>query len=192
MVTEADVRHSLRAEMLASGPPSAEAIYEFWVPRSNERADVAVIGSTLDGFEIKTDQDSLKRLPRQADAYSRVFDRCHAVLAPRHVDRATEILPPWWGVLVIEDSMRFRVLRDAEANDEVDPETLVRLLWRDEACAALCDLGFPPDRGVGRFRMWELLLTLLDLDGLKRVVRDLLLLRDPARARMPSRRFAVT
>lgn len=192
MVTEADVRQSLRAEALASAPPRAEAIYEFWVPQSNERADVAVIGSMLDGFEIKTDRDSLKRLPRQADAYNRVFDRCYAVLAPRHVGRATEMLPPWWGVVVIEDSMSFRVLRDAEANAGVHPETLVRLLWRDEAYAALCDLGFPPDPGVGRFRMWEALLTLLDLDGLKRVVRDLLLLRDPTRARMPSRRFAVT
>lgn len=192
MVTEADVRHSLRAEMLASAPPSAEAVYEFWIPQSNERADVAVIGAMLDGFEIKTDRDSLKRLPRQVDAYSRVFDRCHAVLAPRHVDRATEILPPWWGVLVIDDSMRFRVLRDAEANAGVDADTLVRLLWRDEAYAALCDLGLRPDPGAGRFRMWELLVTLLDLDGVRRVVRELLLSRDSTQARMPSRRYAVT
>lgn len=192
MVTEADVRHSLRAEMLASAAPSAEAVYEFWIPQSNERADVAVIGAMLDGFEIKTDRDSLKRLPRQVDAYSRVFDRCHAVLAPRHVDRAMEILPPWWGVLVIDDSMSFRVLRDAEANAGVDADTLVRLLWRDEAYAALCDLGHRPDPGAGRFRMWEMLAALLDLDGVRRVVRELLLCRDSTQARMPSRRYAVT
>lgn len=192
MVTEADVRQSLRAEILTSAPPSAEAIYEFWIPQSNERADVAVVGTMLDGFEIKTDRDSLKRLPRQVDAYSRVFDRCHVVLAPRHIDRATEILPPWWGVLVVDDRMRFLVLRDAEFNAGVDAGTLVRLLWRDEAYAALCNLGCRPDPDAGRFRMWELLVTLLDLEGVKRVVRDLLLRRDSTQARMPSKRFAVT
>lgn len=191
VMTEGVVRSSLRAELLASAPPSAEAIYEFWVPQSNERADVAVIGAILEGFEIKTERDSLKRLPRQADAYTRVFDRCHAVLAERHVERAMAILPSWWGILVIEDSLSFRLLRHADANDSVDPETLVRLLWRDEALAVLRDLGVPPDPRAGRYRMWELLLAVLDLTSLKRVVREALLVRDRS-ARTTSRVSAVT
>jgi hypothetical protein len=194
-MTEAVVRHSLREEVLAAAPHSAEAVYEFWVPRSNERADVAVIDSAaIDGFEIKTERDTLKRLPRQAEAYTRLFDRCHAVLALRHVDRAIEILPPWWGLLVIGtgDGPTFIRVRNADANNGVDPETLVRLLWRDEVHAALCELGAPPDPKAGRFRMWEQLLSLLDLDGLKAVVRDALLCRDPSSARIPTQRFAVT
>jgi hypothetical protein len=194
-MTEAVVRHSLREEVLAAVSHSAEAVYEFWVPRSNERADVAVIGSAaIDGFEIKTERDTLKRLPRQAEAYTRLFDRCHAVLALRHVDRAIEILPPWWGLLVIgtDDGPTFIRVRNAGANNGVDPETLVRLLWRAEVHAALCGLGAPPDPKAGRFRMWEQLLSLLDLDGLKAVVRDALLHRDPSSARIPTQRFAVT
>jgi hypothetical protein len=192
-MTEAAVRHSLREDVLGTTPGPAEAVYEFWVPRSNERADVAVIGALMQGFEIKTDRDTLKRLPRQAEAYTRVFDRCHAVLAERHVDRALEMLPSWWGVLVIETepSLSFRELRPAIVNDAVDAEVLVRLLWRDEAHAALCALGDTPDPRAGRFRMWELLLALLDIDGIKRVVREALLRRDPARARIPSQRFAI-
>jgi hypothetical protein len=195
MMTEAVVRHSLREEVLAAAPHSAEAVYEFWVPRSNERADVAVIGSTaIDGFEIKTERDTLKRLPRQAEAYTRLFDRCHAVLAVRHLDKAIEMLPPWWGVPVIgrDDGPTFIPVRNAQINSGVDPETLVRLLWRDEVHAALCGLGAPPDLKAGRFLMWEQLLILLDLDGLKAVVRDALLRRDPSRARIPTQRFAVT
>lgn len=193
MLTEAAVRHSLREEMLAASPASVEAVYEFWVPRTHERADVAVIGDMIQGFEIKTERDTLKRLPRQSEAYTRLFDRCHVVLALRHVDDAVAMLPPWWGVLVIEPGCEssFRVLREGAVNDDVDPETLVRLLWREEAHAALCALGAPPDPRVGRSRMWDLLLTVLDLDGLKRVVREALLRRDPTRARIPSQRFAV-
>lgn len=192
MVTEAEVRQSLRADVLACAPPSTEAIFEFWVPQSNERADVAVIGTTMDGFEIKTERDSLKRLARQADAYTRVFDRCHAVLAHRHVAGALEILPPWWGVQVIDDDLTFTTLRLAEANDSVDPETIVRLLWRDEAYAVLCELGMPPDPRAGRFRMWEMILALLDVEGLKQIVRGALLIRGISRARMPSQGFALT
>jgi hypothetical protein len=194
MITEAVVRHSLREEMLALAPATAEAIYEFWVPRSHERADVAVIGTTIDGFEIKTERDTLKRLPRQAEAYTRVFDHCFAVVAHRHVEKAIEMLPPWWGVLVIgvDAAPSFSLVREADPNDGVDPETLVRLLWRDEALAALCGLGAPADPRAGRSRMWDQLLGLLDLDSLKAIVRDALLRRDPARARIPSQRFAIS
>lgn len=177
MRTEAEVRESLRSTLMSAASAPAEAVYEFWVPKSNERADVAVIGARLDGYEIKTERDTLKRLPRQAEAYGRVFDRCHAVLAGRHVDRALEILPPWWGLQVIGDGVPFSVLRSAQPNDAVDPETLVRLLWRNEVYDALCMLGALPDPRAGRFRLWEMLLAVLDVEGLKRVVRNALLVR---------------
>lgn len=193
-MTEAVVRHSLKQTILATASTPTEAVYEFWVPRTNERADVAVIGDAIEAFEIKTERDTLKRLPRQAEAYARLFDRCHAVLAARHVDSAVDMLPPWWGVLVYRDDGEpsFEVLRDAAINVDVDAETLVRLLWRDEAHAALCALGSPPDLRAGRPRMWDLLLTLLDLEDLKAVVRRTLLHRDPRQARIPSRRFSVS
>jgi hypothetical protein len=180
--------------LLSTASQPSEAVYEFWLPTTNARADVAVIGARIDGFEIKTERDTLKRLPRQTAAYARIFDRCHAVLALRHVDKAMEILPPWWGVLVIETAgmPNFTVVRVADTNHSVDPETLVRLLWRDEVHAALCALGATPDPRAGRRRMWDLLLNVLDLDMLKQVVRHALLHRDPARARIPSQRFAVT
>lgn len=192
-MTEAAVRQSLRQDILGSTPGRAEAIYEFWVPRSNERADVAVIGALMQGYEIKTERDTLKRLPRQSEAYARVFDRCHAVLAERHVKHAMDMLPSSWGVLVIETEpyLSFRPIRPAVINEAVDAEVLVRLLWKDEVHAALCALGHIPNPRAGRFQMWELLLALHDLEGIKKVVRDALLRRDPAMARFSSQRFAV-
>lgn len=192
VLTEAIVRESLRHDLLAH-VPSAEAVYEFWVPRTYERADVAVIGPTMDGFEIKTERDNLKRLPRQAAAYSRLFDRCYVVLADRHVGEAIEMLPPWWGMILIrgEAMPAFERLREAGINHDVDPETLVRLLWRNEVYSVLCALGAPPEPKAGRFRMWEELLDLADIDMLKSVVRQTLIRRDPNLARISSRRFTV-
>ncbi|MCV7284888.1 sce7726 family protein [Mycolicibacterium wolinskyi] len=193
MLNEAAVRDSLRREILTESA-NANAVYEFWVPRTNERADVVRIGEALEGFEIKTERDRLDRLPRQALAYARVFDRCHAVIAHRHVDRAIALLPPWWGIRVIEanEEVTFSCLREAGSNCAVDAETLVRLLWREEASAALGELGVPPDPYARRGRMWQSLLSLLDLDELKTVVREALLRRDPAAARIPSRRFVAS
>lgn len=191
MLTEAVVRESLRHKLL-SGLPHAEAVYELWVPRSYERADVTVIGPTMDGFEIKTGRDTLKRLPRQAAAYARLFDRCYAVLADCHVEEAVGILPAWWGVMVIrgESEPRFERIREADVNHGVDPETLVRLLWKVEVHTALCALGAPPTAGTGRFRMWAQLLDLVELDVLKATVREALIRRDPTSARISSQRFS--
>lgn len=193
MLTEANIRESLSHELL-SGLPHAETVYELWVPRSYERADVAVIGPTMDGFEIKSARDTLKRLPRQAAAYARLFDRCYVVLADRHIGGAMGILPSWWGVMAIrgETTPEFEVIREADVNHDVDPETLVRLLWRDEVHAALCAFGAPPEPGTGRFRMWAQLLNLVEVDVLKTAVREALIHRDPASARISSRRFSAS
>lgn len=191
VLTEAVVRESLRQEVLASVPKRAEAVYEFWVPRSNERADVVVIGAAMLGYEIKTDRDTLRRLPRQVEAYSRLFDRCTVVLADRHLEAALVIVPEWWGVVTIladRTPLSFRVVRSASPNRGVDPETLVRLLWREEARSVISALGADIDPRASRASMWQQLLNLLDLEGLKEAVRKALLERDLSLVRFPNRR----
>ena len=192
MLTEADVRNLVVADVLPRAGKFAESVFEFWVPRSNERADVAVVGEIMHGLEIKTARDSLKRLPRQIEAYSRVFDRCEAVVATRHVEGALEMLPSWWGLRAFEDEGILHTLRHPEVNDAVEPEILVRLLWRAEAFAAVSELDRTPSPKTGRHELWEILLAALDVDALRDVVRRALLTRDPSTARVPTRRFAVT
>jgi hypothetical protein len=189
--TEAIVRESLREEVLATAPKQTEAVYEFWVPRSNERADVVVIGTAMLGYEIKTDRDTLRRLPRQVEAYSRLFDRCTVVLADRHLEAALAIVPDWWGVATIladRAPLSFRWIRSASPNRSIDPETLVRLLWREEARSVLRALGAELDPSASRASMWQVLLSLLDLDDLKEAVRKALLERDLSVVRFPNSR----
>lgn len=192
MVAEAYVREALRSALSAAATDRQEVVDEFWVPCSHERADVAVIGSLMEAFEIKTDQDRLTRLPRQVAAYSRLFDRCTAVVAERHVREAMAMIPEWWGVLVVTTGgfISFEVARSADANEYVDAGTLVRLLWRDEVSAALTRLGAPPEPGAARSSMWDQLLRHVDLGGLRAIVRQALRSRDPSRARFGTRRVS--
>lgn len=193
MSSEAAVRSALRKHICDSSdrqPP--ELVDEFWVPLSHERVDLAVIGSVLESFEIKTARDNLERLPRQVEAYSRIFDCCTAVIAERHAERVVTMVPSWWGVLVVvgDDTPTFEVLRNPSHNATVDPPTLVRLLWRDEVHSALVNLGSEPPPRTSRVAMWEELLRVAHIDALRAIVRQALLGREPTRARIQTRRFA--
>lgn len=190
--TEPEVRAALRSALHASLAHD-QLVDEFWVPQSNERVDIVAIGSILRAFEIKTERDTLKRLPRQAGAYGRLFDQCIVVAASRHVAEAMAVVPPWWGVwkIVRDASVNFEELRQPGRNPHLDCETLVRLLWRDEVCAALIDLGATPPSTAGRSSMWASLLRLLDEGDIRRTVIQALLSRDPKKARISTRRFAI-
>lgn len=190
MSAEAVVRDALRAYLL-SRERGDQALEELWVPRSNERADLAVLGRTMDGFEIKTERDTLRRLPRQVLAYGRLFDRCTVVVANKHREKVTALVPDWWGITTVSVNghVSFATVRKPRPNRSLDPETLVRLLWRDEAMAALCSLGVTPDAKAHRSSLWKELMRTASLAQLRHIVRDALVTRDPAKARIPTRRF---
>jgi hypothetical protein len=191
MTEEARIRHSLRRALLDAGQ-SWLTVEEFWLPRSNVRADVVTVGAELHAYEIKSSVDTLKRLPRQVEAYGQLFDRCTAVLADPHVDAAIAILPDVWGVLQATSGkcgMTLHSIRTSRANPDVDQELLVRLLWREEAHAALVELGHPVDARSSRASLWRALLEATDLEGLRRLVRDTIRRRNPGSARIPTRRF---
>jgi hypothetical protein len=192
MLTEQAIRAAVTNHVLRNAGKNAQAIYEFWVPRSYERADIAIVGNALHGFEIKSGRDSLKRLPRQVAAYSRVFDLNEAIVAPRHVERALDVVPDWWGLRVAHDDGPIDKVRPAAVNTQVDAEVLVRLLWRREAFEVAANLDPTVDPRAARHQLWSLVLDALDLENLKATVRRVLLARDPTTARTPSRRFAVS
>jgi hypothetical protein len=190
---EAVVLEALRARLIRPADHGTRrAFQELWVPRSHERVDLAVIGQRMDGFEIKSERDTLRRLPRQVVAYSRVMDRCTLVVAEKHVESAQALVPDWWGLSTVacNGHVRFRAVRGARMNPAVDPEILVRLLWREEALAALKSLGADPDPKSHRSSLWRELLDRCSVRQLRSAVRSALLGRDPARVRPPASRLS--
>ena len=77
-----------------------ELRHEFDVPGAPVRADAVDISlEALVGWEIKTAQDTTKRLTGQVAGYDRFFDHCWLFTAPQH---ANVELPEWWGLAVFE------------------------------------------------------------------------------------------
>ena len=190
-VSEAETRDLVRSQILARPDPPAMIVEEFWLPTSNRRADVAVLGPFMEGIELKTHRDSLERLPEQATAYGSVFDRCTLVSAERHLAAAEKLLPGWWGLVRIpaDRGGSLEVVRPAERNPSVDTSILVRLLWKEEARSALLGLGVSVEASRGRGWMWQELQSRASESQVRALVRCALAERDPATARIPTKRF---
>ena len=54
--------------------PGALIVEEFGLCQGAARVDVAVVNGSLNGYEIKSESDTLNRLHRQQDIYNRIFD----------------------------------------------------------------------------------------------------------------------
>lgn len=177
----------------ASAGGRSVLVEEFWVPDSHERADLVAVATELWAFEIKSPRDSLARLPRQAAAFSRLFDRCSAVLATRHLQPGMQLIPPWWGVIDAgeEGDDPLEWIRPPAANTEVDLELLVKLLWKDEALAVAVKLGIKTPERISRHALWRRLLREAEPRSLMRCVRAAVASRDSSQARIPTRRWAI-
>lgn len=191
--TELAIRTLLREALRFSADASMKLLEEFWIPCSHERADIVRVACTLDCFEIKSERDTLARLPRQMLAYGRVFDRCTAVVAEQHADNVMTVLPEWWGVAVVTTSdsdLCVEQLRVAATNSAVDASTLVRLLWRDEVRGALDDVGIAHRPEAGRAALWDVLLDSVDVAQLRAIVRHALRGRDRSKGRFAKSRLS--
>ena len=105
------------------------------------RADIAVINGRFVGYEIKSDSDSLHRLEGQVESYSDVFDKASIVVGDRYINSIQSHIPKWWGVIVSvrgsKGAVNFEIIRKAQKNKSVEPISIAKLLWRNEAIEIL-------------------------------------------------------
>lgn len=146
-----DIRTQLKQQLAAEHADEAGTIIcdELEVCRGLSRIDVAMINGQIHGFEIKSASDTLERLPRQVEHYSRLFDTVCLVVEGPHTERARPLIPRWWGLIEARDAdgtVQLVRRRKQRPNPSIDPLALAQLLWREEALQLLTDRGL--DRGV--------------------------------------------
>ncbi|MFC4761750.1 sce7726 family protein [Dyella koreensis] len=142
------------------------------------RADLVLI-EEMHCFEIKSEADSLARLISQGSRYARVFDHVTLVMAERHVAKAMELLPPWWGAMVLDPATgTFRQLRPARLNVRQSADSLASVLTKDEALAVLEDSGQMKGwRSKSLYLIQRHIANTMPLEDIKRHLRDALLHR---------------
>jgi hypothetical protein len=140
------IRAALKRDLLSQykGDHQTVIIEELGVQHGASRIDLVVVNGVLHGFELKSDRDTLTRLPEQARAYNAVFDQVTLVVAERHLCRAVDLIPDWWGIRAARgetDGLSFCDLKLPMNNPSPDPLSVVSLLWRAEALDFLKELG---------------------------------------------------
>lgn len=183
-----DIRTALwdRLESEHRDEPNTLMLDEFSLWHGATRIDLAVINGEIQGYELKSERDTLERLPAQAEIYSSVLDRVTLVAAEKHIENAKKIVPEWWGIATAcntRSSVEILVLRNASANPDIDPEAVAALVWRDEALAELERHGNARGvRGKSRDAVYQRLAQTMSLDDLRGFVRATLKARRSWRA----------
>ena len=150
-------------------------IEELGLCQGSARVDLAVVNGTIHGYEIKSECDTLARLPGQINVYSTALDFVTIIAAPTHVARIAQLVPSWWGVWSVarcRNGFRLKPSRESQRNPGINPFALAQLLWRDEALEALAYYGLTAGaRSKPRAFLWHRLASNLTLEQLGDIVR---------------------
>lgn len=129
---------------------TAQMLTEVRVGKS--KADVVVLNGTSTVYEIKSEYDSMARLPSQLASYSRVFDHVNVVTAPSRVEQVQALLPAHVGVVVLTRRRTLSTVRPSRSNlRDITPDALFDVLRKPEYTKAIGDhFGEVPSVPNGR------------------------------------------
>lgn len=125
-------------------------VQELEVARGRVRADVVRLSNCdIHAYEIKSDLDTLRRLPRQIRYYNEVFSTVTLVVGIDHVVEALYIIPDWWGVIVAElndTKLQLSPIRQEQRNTHTNYEVISDLLRKHELVKILSAYGVSGNR----------------------------------------------
>lgn len=145
-------------------------IDEFNCCQGAVRVDIASIGHLLEGYEIKSEADSLIRLPFQSMAYNYVFNTMTLVSAKKHLKKALNIVPDWWGIWEVDLKDReviFNYIREPQKNPNLSSFEIASLLWKSEAKDIIQQQNLDYKKtNVTRYELWSFLADNIQIDSL--------------------------
>lgn len=136
---DVEIRRAFHDSILKSDHGSDDVIVidELGLKNGLVRADIAVINGEMVGYEIKTERDTLKRLPTQVSIYNEVFDRAFIITSKKHLTKVRSVIPKWWGIYEIVENIdgifSFKCRRKSRSNQKKNSLTIAQLLWKAEA-----------------------------------------------------------
>ncbi len=177
---DSDIRVALRDKLrsLHADEPDTAIIDELSLSQGEARVDLAVVNGSFSGYEIKSDRDTLSRLPHQLAVYELCFNTITIVVGSSHVGSCSDSVPSWWGIWEArrktDATIEIEERRKPISNERISPQQVVQLLWRNEVLEVLKDLGVESQVRETRRELWETLLAALSPQDLFKTVRDCL------------------
>jgi len=146
LLNDSGVRNLLIEELQAiyGNDHDTRIINELGINYGASRVDIAVVNGIIHGYEIKSDFDTLDRLPRQMNYYNNLFQRMTIVTSRKYYQQICELVPKWWGIKTISyDGSRLIEKRKGRKQKTQDKDSLLSLLWKKEMEAFIDVLGYP-------------------------------------------------
>lgn len=145
---DSDIRKAIKSELL-SCHSQLLLVDEVELCGGDVRADLAAFNGVMAGYEIKSPADSLIRLSRQITGYNQIFEHSVLVASHKHLLKAKDILPDWWGMYAAASNngdVHIQRIKPPQPNPIIDSHSVAMMLWRREALRVLESLGI--NRGV--------------------------------------------
>jgi len=128
-LTEAQIKALVLGHLRRTGVIDRNTVIanEFRLGHTSVRSDLAMLAKSFIGVEIKSDLDSLRRLPNQVAAYSRHFERFIVVVTPRHarsLDFSTTAQAEIW---VVQQDGNLEPITERDAKNSINYKGLMTL-----------------------------------------------------------------
>lgn len=183
---DSDIRALLYKDLLKEpvyiNDESTIIIPEMNILNGYVRIDIAVINGLFHGYEIKSDMDTLQRLPRQAEYYSSVFDEMILVTTPKFIEQVQKIIPSWWGIKYYNELNELITIRNCSCNNNVDPYSRLTLLWKDELIELLCQYSDKKYKSKTKFALIDIILKEVPHNVILEYTIEVIKLREDWRA----------
>jgi hypothetical protein len=174
-----EIRTLLRRDYLLKYYSDAESrvVEEMALSGHQVRIDIGVLNGKFIGYEIKSDHDTLRRLPNQLSIYTQVFDYLTIICGPTQLKKVKEITPEYCGLVVAEyvnGEPQLRTERKAQQSPNLDGFRLASLLWNEEARSFLSAHKI---KGVSKLRrqdLWRKIGDHFDATYLSSQIREIL------------------
>ena len=128
MKTEPEIRDILIKHIRDIYGKETILIPEVYIEDHARRVDLlAIVGSKLLGFEIKSSSDSLARLEPQIQTYEKYLDKAILVCAQNHTSKALTIIGSDTGIWEISTTGVIKKLRRGRLK-KIDKSALIRSL----------------------------------------------------------------
>lgn len=161
-------------------------INELTICDGDARVDIAVANGRLCGYEIKSDVDTLERLPKQIEYYSTTFDKMTIVVGEKYNEKILCNVPDWWGIKLAylnkNGSISIRNIRTAKINKNLDAHKITQLLWKEELqCLLRCN-EIKITTNMSRLKLRDIASTTIPLKEIKKFTLETIKYRENWRA----------
>jgi len=134
------IRPTLISKLKNQAIKPKAVIEELRVHNGNAIADVVALYKDAHCFEIKGDSDKIERAVKQGNYFNLSFRRITLVTTRRQLNKAIQLLPKFWGIMIAEwkhGEVKLKYIRGAKNNPNFNKNIALLTLWKSEMLALI-------------------------------------------------------